>query len=264
VKILELERRTPGWSVLRRIFGWSIPASMAKLFFHLFYQVRCHGLENIPRTGAHVYVANHQSHLDPPFVSSHVGDRPCGFLARASLFRPRPFGAFLRFLNAIPLDTERAGTKAFRGAFAELAAGRCILVFPEGSRTRDGVMGPFKPGVLLLLRRSRVSVVPVAVEGAYDIWSRRRGFPRLRGRISIRIGPPITNEELLALGREASLEHMRRTIETMRLELRAELRDVSGGRYPAPGAGDLPYWESPGADATQPPGTSDTRSSSAG
>ena len=128
---------------------------------------------------------------------------------------------------------------------APLEAGHPVLVFPEGTRTRDGVIGPFLPGMLVLVKRTGATVVPVALEGARDVWPPSRSRPRLTGRIVSTTGTPISAGELLAGGREAALDLLRRRIETMRLELRQRLRSQTGGRYPPRGPGDQPFWEAP-------------------
>jgi 1-acyl-sn-glycerol-3-phosphate acyltransferase len=177
----------------------------------------------VPETGPLIYVCNHQSHFDPPLVGVLVADRPCAFLARASLFRFRPFAWLIGTLNAIPLHRGQGSGGALRAAVAELEAGRCVLLFPEGTRTPDGAIHRFKPGFTFLAKRTGAMVVPVAVEGARDVWPRQRRFPRLWGRIALKAGRPVPADELLAGGTEAAIERIRGEIETLREELRAEL-----------------------------------------
>ena len=117
-----------------------------------------------------------------------------------------------------------------------------VLIFPEGSRTPDGALKPFKRGTLLLIKRSGATVSPVAVEGAFDVWPSTRRFPRLRGRLLTKVAPPIAAADL-PKEPDAALDMVRRRIEETRLELRAMLRADTGGRFPAPGPGDTPYWE---------------------
>jgi 1-acyl-sn-glycerol-3-phosphate acyltransferase len=97
---------------------------------------------------------------------------------------------------------------------------------------------------MLLIKRSNAPVVPVAIEGAFDIWRIGQKLPHLRGRLAVQAAPAISAEDLLKDGPDAGLERLKRIIETMRLELRAHLRRTTRGRFPAPGPGDVPYWES--------------------
>ena len=236
--VFEFSRRAPGLPRLAVILNWVIIASIVGLFFRLVYRARFHGRENVLKRGPLIYIANHQSHYDPPLVGVLVMDRPPTFLARANLFDFKPFGWLIRSLGAVPLEREKGGTGALRTAIKVLQAGRCVLLFPEGTRSRDGAIGAFKSGFALLVKKSGAPVVPIAIEGIHDIWPPSRKYPRLTGLIALKAGKAISAGELLADGPDAAVERMRREIDTMRLELRAELHKRTGGRYPAHGAGD--------------------------
>jgi 1-acyl-sn-glycerol-3-phosphate acyltransferase len=250
VKVLECHRRAPGMPRFQVIFVWTFMWSVVYLCARLVYGIRLRDRGNVPARGPIIYVANHQSFYDPPIVGLLVNDRPCAFLARASLFESRLFGRFIRWLNAIPLQRGGgSGAGALRSAIAELNAGRSVLLFPEGTRTDDGPTGPFRPGFLLLARKTNAQVVPVAIEGAYDIWPKSRTWPRFRGLLRTKAGPAIPADELLAMEPDEATGRIRRAIETMRLELRDELRQRTRGRWPKPGPGDVPYWEREDRDA---------------
>jgi 1-acyl-sn-glycerol-3-phosphate acyltransferase len=224
--------RTPGQRLLYRVFR-----PLVYWAFTLLYRVRMSGHRTLPR-GAVIIVANHQSHLDPPLIGL-AANRPLEYLARNGLFKNRAFAWLITGLGARPLDETGADVTGVRAALERLEAGSALLVFPEGSRTPDGAMRPFKRGASLLMRRAGAPVVPVAVEGAYDAWPRRRRFPRLlRARVAVRYGPALDSEELLANGPDAALRELEARIEAMRVELRAQLRLASRGRYPAPGPAD--------------------------
>jgi 1-acyl-sn-glycerol-3-phosphate acyltransferase len=114
-------------------------------------------------------------------------------------------------------------------------------------------MRPFKRGTWLMMSRALCPVLPVAIEGAYDAWPRTRTLPSLWGkRIRVKIGEPVDHDRLLAMGPDAGLRFLAAEIDAMRLELRAELRRDTGGRYPAPGPGDrgmAPVQEGEAAEA---------------
>jgi 1-acyl-sn-glycerol-3-phosphate acyltransferase len=135
--------------------------------------------------------------------------------------------------GAIPIRDASGDVGAVKAALAELAAGRTVLVYPEGSRSADGSMGEFKRGVGLLMRRAAVTVVPMAVEGASDVWPPSRRWPALRGRLAVKVGEPIPYAELMVDGSDAALARLRREVERLRRDLHRELRARSGGRWPA-------------------------------
>lgn len=243
MKKLQTSRRIPGRSAFSVAFWWIFVSTVVHVALLLLYGIRRYGKSNITPTGPAIYVANHQSHLDPPIIGVLVADRPFSSLARASLFRNRLFAWVIRQLGAIPLEQGKGDAGAIRTAITELEAGRRVLIFPEGSRSPDGALHEFQRGVTLLLKRASVPVIPIALEGAYDIWPIGGLFPRLSGHLAVMAGKPIEHEDLMKDGPDAALERLRREIETMRLELRSRLRIATNGRCPARGPGDTAFWD---------------------
>ncbi len=251
----------PKRSALQVIFWWIVVRWLVFFAFRLLYRLRSLNRRRIPRTGAVIFVSNHPSHLDPILRGTHCG--PFAPLARTTVFEIPVWGRALGSLGGIPLDRDKGDVGAMRTAIDVLKAGGRILIFPEGTRSRDGSIGDFRPGMLVLVRRTKATVVPVAIEGAHDAWPAGYGRPKLKGRIAITTGEPITAEAMLGNGREAGLDMLRRRIEVLRLELRAQMRARSRGRYPAPGPADEPFWESD-VSPTQAPASPRTPRSSAG
>lgn len=200
---------------------------------------RRYGRSRVPMSGACILVCNHQSHLDPPAVGSLAMGRGVHFLARGTLFSSPAFGWLIRQLNSIPLRRGEADLVAIKEALKRLEYGAAMVVFAEGTRSEDGALKPFERGTLLLLRKSRCPIVPVAVEGFHDIWPKGQKRPRLFGGVSAgMVGEPIPHDELLKDGPDEALRRLAREIDAMRLELRAKLRERSKGKLPAPGPGD--------------------------
>lgn len=211
-------------------------------FIRVFYRVRHSGVEHVARKGPLLIIANHQSFLDPPLVGGLLWFRHTDFIARAGLFKFKPFGWLIGALNSIPVSGDGNDTAAMKEALRRLALGRCVILFPEGSRSPDGAMRPFKRGIALLVKRAKCPVVPAAIEGVHDAWPRDRATPYLFGkRIAVKYAEPIEHADLMKDGADAALRRLEVQIDAMRLELREELRAHSNGAYPPPGPGDFAY-----------------------
>ncbi len=203
---------------------------------------RTRGHRNIPRTGPALVLANHQSHLDPMLLGIALHDRGPRMMARRTLEKDAPWPIpwiLRRGVRVIAVDRDSADPAAMRAALTELQEGRVSIVFPEGTRSPDGCVKEFRRGAWLLIKRGGAPVLPVAVEGTFDAWP-RDSRPRLRGRIMLNIGEAIACEDLVAMGPDAALAHIRSRIDGLRLEARREIRRRSGGRWPAPGPADRP------------------------
>ncbi|MFT3686477.1 MAG: lysophospholipid acyltransferase family protein [Phycisphaerales bacterium] len=218
------KQRNPGRSVGAMLFfgfWWTVCWVLLKLLFRL----KVRGGENVPTTGPVLYVLNHQSHLDPVMAGMAFTKRHTNFIARSTLFNHKLFGAFLRGLNSVPIVQGAADMVAIRTAIEQMEMGRVLIMFPEGSRTRDGSMHAFKRGAWLVLSRAKPTVLPGAIEGAFDAWPRTQSKPNLWGkRVMLRVGKPIPAETLLAMGPDKGLDYLRQTIEAMRIESADELR----------------------------------------
>jgi 1-acyl-sn-glycerol-3-phosphate acyltransferase len=218
-----IRQRNPGRS-LPDMAIYTFCHQFCELLLTLVYRYRVWGRNRFPATGPFLLVVNHQSHLDPIMAALASPWRHINFLARSTLFKNPAFGWLIRVLNSVPLKQGQADTAAIRTALEQLEAGRAVLIFPEGSRTPDGAMHPFKRGVWLLLKRANCPVIPVAVEGARDAWPRGQAFPHLFGkRLVAQVGRPIQPQTLLAMGEREGLEFLAATIESMRVELGAKL-----------------------------------------
>lgn len=159
------------------------------LVSRLFFRLRAWGLENVPLEGGVLLAANHQSYFDPPLATCLVR-RQCSYLARSSLFGFGPFRWLLSALGAMPLERGQSDAAALRLAVEVLRSGRLLMLFPEGTRTRDGALGRLQPGVAAIALRAGVPVVPTFIHGAFDCWPRTRKLPR-PGRVGVFYGRPI-------------------------------------------------------------------------
>lgn len=158
------------------------------------YQVRHTGQENIPLEGGVLVVSNHQSHFDPPLVGMGC-PRRMNYLARETLFHFGPMRWLIKSLDAIPINRDGLGLGGIKETLRRLKRGEMVLIFPEGTRTPDGEIGPFRPGFTTLAVRSKAVILPVAIEGAFQVWPKRHSLPRF-GPIRVHYGPAMSAAEV--------------------------------------------------------------------
>jgi 1-acyl-sn-glycerol-3-phosphate acyltransferase len=222
-------RRTP-W----QRFGYQALRWVCRLIAVWGFGLRVCGREHWPKEGGALVCANHQSLFDPPLVGLTC-DRRMNYLARDTLFRIPGLKQLIAFLDAIPIDREGGGLAGLKETLRRLKAGELVLIFPEGTRTRDGEVAPLKPGFIAVARRSRVPLVPVGIDGAFQAWPRTARLPRL-GRIAIAIGEPIPPEQVAGLADEDLLAELEQRIllcHAQARELRLREREAHAARWPA-------------------------------
>jgi 1-acyl-sn-glycerol-3-phosphate acyltransferase len=184
---------------------------VAFLTLTFLYSVRVIGRRNLPSKGPVLLVSNHQSMLDP-LVIGMASRRYLRYLARDTLFKNRFFAFLIRSVGAVPIDRD-FGKAGLQKTLELLDAEWAVLVFPEGERTHDGELEPFKAGVSLLIKRVKAPIVPVAIAGAYDAWPRGRKLPRLAplflgsnpATLAVSVGKPLDPDQFLNLSREEML-----------------------------------------------------------
>ena len=132
------------------------------------FQYRAYGQENIIEEGPAIMAANHQSYLDPPLVGITCQNE-LYFLARKTLFEKKFLGALISRVNALPVDLSRGDLTAFRAVMNLLKEGHRTVIFPEGTRSEDGKLGPLKKGAFHVAIDVGAMVVPVTIKNAYKI-----------------------------------------------------------------------------------------------
>ncbi len=154
-------------------------------------RVRVEGEERLRPSRAPVLVANHQSNLDIPVLGA-VLPADTLWLAKRELFSVPVFGQAIRALGMIPVD--RADPDAAKDAIGQaarrVAAGSPVVLFPEGTRSPDGRLRPFKPGFLYLAEAGGAPVVPVAVRGTSRLWPKGAWTPR-PGTVRVTVLGPV-------------------------------------------------------------------------
>jgi len=182
-------KRRQGVPLLTLLAGY-----LARFCLRILASVHVEGLDKLPRDGGLIVVANHISNADPPFVAGWLTPalgRQMHILAKESIFF-WPVGPVLRSLGASPVRAGGSDIEAYRMAQGILDRGEVLCIFPEGTRSKSGVMGEPKPGVAMLAVRSGAQILPVGVSNTDTFLGRGRPLPRLRTRITLRVGQPFT------------------------------------------------------------------------
>lgn len=175
------------------------------LLAHLCYRLRTRGMENIPREGAAVLVCNHVTLVDWFLIAADI-QRPIRFVMDVQFAEIKLLKSIFRDARVIPIASARRNPevkeKAFERIAQELDEGALVCIFPEGQLTSDGELGEFKNGILRILERNPVPVVPMALGGVWGSFFSRKGgraMTRFRGlwhRILLLIGPPVPAVEV--------------------------------------------------------------------
>ena len=165
-----------GWLLFRAVYA-------------TYFRWRVFNPENVPLQGGVILASNHASFLDPPLVGAGLR-RDINYLARESLFRFPGIGALLRSWNSVPVDRDGGGARGLKAILDRLLAGGAIILFPEGTRTRDGQLLPARSGIGLTVIKSTAPVVPVRVFGTFEAYGRNHKFPRPH-RVAVKYGKPL-------------------------------------------------------------------------
>ncbi len=196
----------PCGSPLRRNWVWYISQIFLGIIFTVWLRYRARGMERLPSTGGALLLANHSSFLDPLLVGLPLR-RPVSYLARNTLFRVPVIGWILRHTYVMPLSRDTGGAAGIRETLRRLEEGFYVGVFPEGTRSTDGTLGPFKPGFAALVRRTDLPIYPVGIAGAHRAMGRGSLFLK-PNRVCVVFGEPFPKEtidELRQRGRETEL-----------------------------------------------------------
>ena len=149
-----------------------------RLVAGLLLRFRTDGEEFFPKAGGVIVAANHASYLDIPLLGCAIRRRVV-FLGRANLFPNRFLSWVLQRLGWIPLKTNRLDRKAFGVALDYLKSGIPVVIFPEGSRTEDGLLHRGRPGIGYLVEESQCQVIPAYISGTFKVLPVKAKWPRL-------------------------------------------------------------------------------------
>ena len=185
------------------------------------FSLRTTGSQNVPRSGPLLVLSNHQTFLDPVLVGLAI-PRYVRWVARQTLYKSRLLSRLISSLRAIPIDHRGFSRDGLQATLNALDEGACVGMFPEGERTYSGELEPFKPGISLLIKRTKAPIVPAGIAGGYAAFSRYRKFPRLSplfqpptdATIAVSVGTPIDPAKYEKMPREEMLEDLRQAVRT--------------------------------------------------
>ena len=167
----------------------------------LIFRLRYIGQENLPRQGAVLLIANHASLMDPPILGCGL-PRPVHYMARSTLRRIPVIGWVIERLGVLFLERDGGARAGLELGICTLEVGEVLGFFPEGTRSSDGEIGPFKRGILLMLKRLeergvKVAVLPAGIRGSFQAWPKQRWFPR-PSSCEVHFGRVMTAQDVLA------------------------------------------------------------------
>jgi long-chain acyl-CoA synthetase len=171
---------------------------LSRMFFRFYFDFRARGLKNIPDQPC-IIVPNHQSFFDGMFVASLLKLRKLKdtfFYAKASHVKGGLLAAIAKHNNIIVMDINKNLKESIIRVAEVLRSQRSMIIFPEGTRTKDGSLGDFKRMFAILARELNVPVVPVSIRGAFEALPRGARFPKPFRSVSVEFLPPVFPEGL--------------------------------------------------------------------
>jgi len=186
---IEVERGGRNEFARMRLF-YRMSHLAVRLFWRLFFGLRIIGSEHLRNRERSIFACNHLSYADP-LVAGCALDREVAFVAKKELFRNRLFARLIETYNAIPIDRDEIDRNALKLISSKLGSGGSILMFPEGTRSRDGAIGELKAGLGFIALHNGATVVPMHISGTNDLL----GCFLRRRRLEVRICPPIRTPE---------------------------------------------------------------------
>lgn len=170
-------------------FTYAACYQLSKFVAQSLFDLRVYGQDNIIEQGPALLAMNHQSFLDPPFAGISCR-REVSYLARKTLFDIPVIGGIIRRLNVIGVDRDGSDVAALKAVIRVLRGGGCTVVFPEGTRTRDGNLQPARAGAGFIIAKTLAPVVPMRIFGAYEAFPRGSKLPRPTP-VTVVVGEPM-------------------------------------------------------------------------
>lgn len=183
---------------------WGVVWFIRLCMFLYTRSITVEGLANVPKSGGVILASNHLNNADPCIIPG-VMKRRIVSMAKKEMFRWPVISLIFRFIGAFPVDRQGADLAALREAQNVVNSGLMLLMFPEGTRSRDHKLHPGFPGSALIAYRTGAPIVPIAITGTEHLsWPWLFVRPFLGPRVTVRIGEPFHLPEAKRVNAEAA------------------------------------------------------------
>lgn len=168
---------------------YNVARPIVRFVFKCWFDLSYEGVENVPKDGSNIFASNHRSYGDPVFIAL-MTRVPISYMAKEELFKQNIFfTALIKAWGAFPVTRGTGDTATIDTAIEKLESGRNLVIFPEGTRSKDGKVGKGKTGVALIAAVAQTNVIPVGI----NFEGEKLGF---RKKVVVRYGKPIVPQEL--------------------------------------------------------------------
>lgn len=170
------------------------------LIYKIVYNLSYEGLENIPKEGGYIYASNHRSYADPVLITLPVKPR-FAYMAKEELFHQNIFfTAVIKMMGAFPVIRGSGDMSVIETSMEKLKSGRNLVIFPEGTRSRDGKVGRGKTGVAMIAAMAGADVIPVGI--VFE------GKLKFRKKVVVKYGKPVSADKI-AVGEKPAPKELR-------------------------------------------------------
>lgn len=198
-------------------FWWPVARMWGKIvYWGALTPIRTEGFERLRWDEPAILMPNHESYLDVPALIASC-PVPLRFVARKEVFKVPIMGAAMWATGQISIDRsdQSKAIESLKQAAKQVSSGRTVLLFPEGTRSSDGDLGPFKKGGFMLALEAGAPIIPIGLSGTRGLVP-RGSWMYSRSRVAIVVGDPISTEGLGVEDREWLMETVRERIEAAR------------------------------------------------
>lgn len=172
--------------------------------------------DRIDPTQSYLVMANHNSFIDIPVLFLKMPFYTY-FIAKKELRKIPLLGWYIKAYGMIYIDRSdrKKAQKSIQQAGELVANGKRVIIFPEGTKSKDGTIGPFKKGGFHLAEQAQVQILPLKIEGARDVWPNKKPFQLRKGKITVKVGEPIPPESMAGMEINEQAVYLRSCIENL-------------------------------------------------